>query len=59
MIVCHCNALRESQVRAAARECEPDVDEVYARLGCEVQCGGCVSFAEMIVREESRVLLAA
>lgn len=59
MIVCHCNALRETQVRAVARECDGGVESVYARLGCEIECGGCVPYAELLIREESRELVAA
>jgi len=59
LIVCHCNALRESQVRQVARECDGSIDDAYARLGCEVECGGCVPYARLLIDEESRELLAA
>ena len=53
MIVCSCNALRESQVREVARggvRCER---EAYQRLGCRPQCGQCLPFARQLVREEA------
>ena len=53
MILCSCNALRESQVREIARggvRCER---EAYQRLGCRPQCGQCLPHARQLVREES------
>ena len=54
MIVCSCNALSESQVRAAARKgaCSPEA--AYAKLGCEVQCGTCVFYAQEVIDDERR-----
>jgi len=55
MIVCSCNAIRERDLRLAAREGRGDVEAVYARLGCEVNCGQCLPFATEIVEQESCV----
>jgi bacterioferritin-associated ferredoxin len=52
MYVCVCNAIRDSELRHAARRSEGDVDAVYATLGCEVQCGMCVEEAAEIIVEE-------
>jgi bacterioferritin-associated ferredoxin len=60
MIVCSCNAIREEELRLAARQGHGvparqgggEVEAVYARLGCEVNCGQCVSFAQEIIEEE-------
>jgi bacterioferritin-associated ferredoxin len=52
VIVCSCNALRESQIRDMVRtgiRCER---EAYARLGCRPQCGQCLTFAREVVRSE-------
>ena len=52
MYVCVCNAIRDSELRHAARHVAGDVEAVYATLGCEVQCGMCLDeAAEMIVEE--------
>ena len=52
MYVCVCNAIRDSELRHAARNEQGDVEAVYATLGCEVQCGMCLDeAAEMIVDE--------
>lgn len=55
MIVCSCNAIREQELRLAARQGHGEVEAVYARLGCEVNCGQCVPFAQEIIEEESCV----
>lgn len=63
MIVCSCNAIREQELRLAARQGHGvaarqgtgEVEAVYARLGCEVNCGQCVPFALEIIEEESCV----
>jgi len=52
MIVCVCNAITEKEVRHAAHEgaCTPEA--AYACLGCEVQCGCCLDYAQEIIDEE-------
>lgn len=63
MIVCSCNAIREQELRLAARQGYDgaardgggEVEAVYARLGCEVNCGQCIPFAQEIIEEESCV----
>ena len=42
MIVCVCNAIREDEVRAAARDGAPLPDAAYAALGREPRCGCCL-----------------
>ena len=54
MIVCVCNALRENQVRAAARATQSNCAvKAYAQLGCKVKCGQCLPFAREVVASES------
>ena len=55
MYVCVCNAIRENELRHAARCEEGDVEAVYATLGCEVQCGMCLEEAAEIIVEERRI----
>jgi bacterioferritin-associated ferredoxin len=57
MIVCVCNAICEDEVRTAARAGAPCAKSAYAHLGCEAQCGSCLSFAQEIVDEERTQLL--
>lgn len=57
MIVCSCNAIREADIRQAARCGAPDAERAYRSLGCEFQCGCCRDFAEELVEEERAKLL--
>jgi bacterioferritin-associated ferredoxin len=49
MILCVCNALRESEVRAAARGQRACPVETYARLGARPQCGQCIPHARRVL----------
>ena len=57
MILCSCNAIREDEVRAAARRGCPCPASAYRALGCEFQCGSCRDHAEDIVAAERASLL--
>jgi bacterioferritin-associated ferredoxin len=53
VIVCVCNALREGQVREAARSAgRPCAHRTYARLGAKVKCGQCLPFARKVIEGE-------
>jgi bacterioferritin-associated ferredoxin len=52
MIVCVCNRLTETEVRAAARDGAGTPDAAYAALGCEPQCGCCLDYAQEIIDDE-------
>ena len=52
MVVCHCNAIRERDVRDAARSGCCDPLRAYASLGRRPQCGHCLSFARDLIGEE-------
>ena len=58
MIVCVCNAIREEELRAAARKGAPCPRTAYKSLGCEVQCGTCLPCAREVVDEERAKLLS-
>ena len=51
MIVCVCNRLTEDEVREAAAKGARTPERAYARLGCEVQCGCCLDYAQEIIAE--------
>jgi bacterioferritin-associated ferredoxin len=57
MIVCVCNAIREDEVRAAARRGAPCPESAYKSLGCEVQCGTCLCYAQEVISEEREAML--
>jgi bacterioferritin-associated ferredoxin len=52
MIVCICNRITESEVRAAARTGAATPEAAYACQGCEPQCRCCLDYALEIIDEE-------
>jgi bacterioferritin-associated ferredoxin len=52
MVVCVCNALKERDVRSAARGGARSPGRAYRSLGCKLQCGQCVPFARQIIKAE-------
>jgi len=50
--VCICNAIRESELRRAARHVSGDAEACYAALGKPACCGTCLDEADDILREE-------
>ena len=52
MIVCVCNRLTEHDVREAARSGARTPEAAYEKLGCEVQCGCCLYYAQDVIDEE-------
>jgi bacterioferritin-associated ferredoxin len=55
MVVCVCNAIRESQVREAVRQGANDPCSAYETLGCRPRCGKCLPFARELIAEERSV----
>ncbi|MES2336596.1 MAG: (2Fe-2S)-binding protein [Pseudomonadota bacterium] len=52
MVVCVCNAIRERDVRAAARGGAMSACQAYAACGKQAKCGQCVPFARAIIDAE-------
>ncbi|MHC9417346.1 (2Fe-2S)-binding protein [Sphingomonas citri] len=52
MVVCVCNAIKECQVREAARSGAATPCQAYRCLGRSPKCGQCVQFARAIIDEE-------
>ena len=52
MVVCVCNAIRENDVREAARSGAVSACLAYRALGLQPKCGQCVPFARAIIDEE-------
>jgi bacterioferritin-associated ferredoxin len=52
MYICVCNAIRECELRTAARACPGDADAVYACLGKTPQCAQCLDEAAEILIDE-------
>lgn len=55
MVVCICNAIRERDVRTAARNGCRTAYQAYRTMGCEAKCGQCVPVARAIIDEERAV----
>jgi len=58
MYICICNAIRECELRDAARKCGGDAEDAYAKLGKTPNCGQCLKDADRIVEEELCELVA-
>ncbi|HEX8526582.1 (2Fe-2S)-binding protein [Allosphingosinicella sp.] len=52
MVVCICNAIREKDVRKAARDGASCPATAYEALGRRPRCGQCFSFAREIIASE-------
>jgi len=52
MMVCVCNAIRETEVRHAARNGAISACAAYRALGRQPKCGQCLPFARSIVEAE-------
>jgi bacterioferritin-associated ferredoxin len=52
MYTCVCNAIRETDLRFAARLHAGDAEAVYARLGKRPNCGQCLEEADELIAEE-------
>lgn len=57
MYVCICNAIRECELRRAARLTSGDAEAVYAALGKVPNCGQCLDDAEEILFEEREMAM--
>ena len=52
MYICICNAIRDCELRRAARSCRGDADAVYESLGKRPMCGQCLDeAAEILIHE--------
>ena len=52
MYTCICNAIREDDLRCAARRCHGDAEAVYSLLGKRPNCRQCLEEANEILEEE-------
>ncbi len=57
MYVCICNAIRETELRCAARRLNGDAEAVFAALGRAPQCGQCLEEADEIIADEASAAL--
>jgi bacterioferritin-associated ferredoxin len=52
MVVCVCNAIKERDVREAARSGATSACQAYRAMGLSAKCGQCVPFARQIIDSE-------
>ncbi len=52
MVVCVYNAIRENDVRQAARNGATNACAAYRALGRQPKCGQCLTFARTIIDQE-------
>jgi len=58
MYICICNAIRESDLRGAARDHAGNAEALYRTLGKVPQCRQCLEDADDIVQQERCCALA-
>jgi bacterioferritin-associated ferredoxin len=58
MFICICNAIRESDLRSAARRQNGDAEALYQTLGHQPRCRQCLITAQQIVATERSCLAA-
>ena len=56
MYVCICNAIKECDLRAAARRCPGDAEACYAAMGKRPNCGACLPDADAMIFEERELV---
>ena len=56
MIVCVCNRLNETRVRAAIGSGAGSADEVYTRCGVERNCGRCQETIDVMLDEAQEAI---
>lgn len=56
MYICICNAIRETELRAAALTSDGDAKATYATLGKRPNCGQCLAKAGEILDQERAML---
>jgi bacterioferritin-associated ferredoxin len=59
MVVCVCNAIKEKDVREAARNGARSARCMFRAAGCRPKCAQCVQFAQDIIANEQQVYQAA
>ncbi len=52
MIVCHCHAVRDDEIRTEVRLGAETVELVGMRCAAGTRCGGCRPAVEAVVRDE-------
>ena len=51
MVVCHCNAVSDREIRSAVAAGAMDADDIAARCSAGNRCGSCVPVVQAILSE--------
>ena len=55
MVVCHCNAVSDREIREQVRAGALDADDIAARCAAGARCGGCLEVVESLVAEGAMI----
>lgn len=55
MVVCHCNAVSDREIREQVRAGALDARDIAARCAAGTHCGGCLEVVESLVAEGARI----
>lgn len=55
MVVCHCNAVSDREIREQVRAGALDADDIAARCEAGARCGGCIDVVESLVAEGNQI----
>lgn len=55
MVVCHCNAVSDREIREQVRAGALDADDIAARCAAGARCGGCLEVVESLVAEATGI----
>ncbi len=58
MFICICNAIREKDIRSAARCHAGGAEDIYGQMGYRPQCRQCLEDAEDIITDERACAVA-
>lgn len=51
MVVCHCNAVSDREIRSAVAAGAMDADDLARHCSAGTRCGGCIPVVEAILSE--------
>lgn len=49
MIICSCNRLTESEIAKHCTEDMQSCEQLYASMGCKMNCGSCADYVESVL----------
>lgn len=59
MVVCHCNAVSDNEIRSAVAAGAMDADDLARHCGAGARCGGCAPVVQAILSETAVTISVA